>query len=107
MRVYAILLGALLALGACSASAEEEVETAIREGLSERGTVLQVDMTPQENGNMTGFAILRNHAGTEVRMDCTVEREGDSNLMKEGFSWRCLPAEANARAGRAPEGGGH
>ena len=106
MKATAISLGALLILTACGASDEDDIEAAIRENLSQRGTVLNVEITPQADGRMTGFAILRNHAGTEVRMNCTVEREGDSNMMKQGFTWRCQPAGANAQSGRTPGAGG-
>jgi hypothetical protein len=91
MKTTAIPLVTLLFLAACGASAEEEVETAIREGLSERGTVLQVEIARQGEDRMTGFALLRNRAGTDVRMDCTAEREGEKSLMGESFSWRCQP----------------
>ena len=91
MKPTAIPLGALLLLTACGASAEEEVETAIREGLSERGTVLRVEVARESDDRMTGFAILRNRAGTDVRMNCTAER-GEKSMMGESFSWRCQPA---------------
>jgi hypothetical protein len=87
-----IPLFTLLVLAGCGASDEEEAETAIREGLSQRGTVLQVELTPQGEDRMTGFAILRNHAGTQVRMNCTVEPQGEGSMMRQGFSWRCQPA---------------
>ena len=99
MKTHAITLIALLALAGCGTSDEADVETAIREGLAQRGTVLNVEVVRQDADHMTGFAILRNHAGNEVRMNCTVEREGDSNMMKQGFTWRCLPGAANAQAG--------
>ena len=105
MKTEAILLITLLGLTACSASDEDEVKTAIREGLAQRGTVLQVEIVRRDEDHMTGFAILRNHAGDEVRMNCTVERESVSTMMNEGFSWRCLPAGANARTGRASGAG--
>ena len=92
MRVPTIPFAALLLLPACGASDEEQVETAIRQGLAERGTVLDVQVTREGDDPMTGVAILRNHAGTQVRMNCTVEREGEKSVMKQGFSWRCEPA---------------
>lgn len=92
MKTKTMSLCAFLVVTACAASAEEEVETAIRERLAERGTVLEVDVTHEDDDRMTGFAVLRNRAGMEVRMSCTVEREGEKSLMNEGFSWRCQPA---------------
>ena len=92
MRPLTIPFAALLLLAACGASDEDQVETAIREGLAERGTVLEVQVTRNGDDRMTGFAILRNHAGTQVRMNCTVEREGEKSVMKQGFTWRCAPA---------------
>ena len=106
MKPTAIALAALLLSTACGASDEEAVEAAIRENLSQRGTVLNVEITPQPNGTMTGFAILRNHAGTEVRMDCTVQREGDSNMLKTGHTWRCQPAGPQAGGDRGSGGDG-
>lgn len=93
MKLAVIPLFALLVLNACGARDEDEIEKAIRDNLSERGTVIDVQVRPQADGNMTGFAVLRNHAGTDVRLDCTVEREGGGTLMKQGFTWRCQPAE--------------
>ena len=49
-------------------------------------------MTRQDAGHLTGYAILRNHAGNEVRMNCTSAREGEASMMKQGFNWRCQPA---------------
>ena len=102
MKTNMILLTALFALAACGTSDEQDVETAIREGLSQRGTVVSVEIVRQDEDHMTGLAILRNHAGNEVRMNCTVEREGGGSMMKQGFTWRCLPARANARTEPAP-----
>ena len=94
MRATVVPLTALLFLAACGASDEDDVEKAIREGLSRRGTVLQVELTRQDEDHMTGFAILRNHAGNQIRMNCTVERESDASMMRQGYDWRCLPAES-------------
>lgn len=88
MRGFAIGLGAL-ALTACNFSFSTDeigVENAIKENLSSRGEVLEVDMTRSDDDHMTGFARVRGQQGRESRLNCTAERQaaGATN-----FTWRC------------------
>ena len=84
MKRFAICLGAALALTACS-SEEAQLENAIRENLSARGNVTEVDLATQDDNHMTGHALV-NANGRDSRLTCTAERTQGSN-----FSWRCVP----------------
>ena len=65
-------LGLALALGACSAQSDEDMlENTIRDGLSGQGNVQKVELTKQANGNLTGFAIIREPNGRVGRLNCT------------------------------------
>lgn len=77
----------------------QEIEGQIRSELEQRATVLEVDMSRQDDNNMTGFARLQDAAGNEIRTNCTATRNlpGNGNL-----SWRCSPGEAPAGGEAAP-----
>lgn len=77
------------------------VENAIRQDLSQRGNVTQVEMTRQDDSNMTGFADLQDSSGNRYRSNCTAQRERETST---NFDWRCGPAEP-AGAGAPPADG--
>ena len=77
------------------------VENAIRESLSQQATVRQVDMSRQDDNNMTGFAVVQLADGSEVRSTCTARRENETSA---NFDWRCGPGEPTG--GGAPAAGG-
>jgi len=90
MKAHMIALGAALFIGGCTmASEEDQLENSIRENLSSRGEVKQVELTKSDNDNMTGFAVVRTTAGVEGRMNCTARR---TEAAGTNFSWRCVPA---------------
>ena len=86
MKRFAIPLGLALAITACTVSSEEDqLENAIRENLSSRGNVTEVELTKQGDDRMTGHAVLRTADG-EARMNCTAQRSTGTN-----FNWQCNP----------------
>ena len=88
MKPVAICLGALLALGGCKvASEEDQLENAIRENLSNQGTVQEVELTKTDENNMTGHVMIRENSGRTGRLNCTAQRTSGSS-----FNWRCSPA---------------
>jgi hypothetical protein len=92
----------------CSPAIDEQVltemENVIRQELAKQATVVSVDMTRQNDDNhMSGTAVVRDQAGTEVRANCTAERDS-TNI--GSFNWECQPAEGAAPAeGAQGEGG--
>lgn len=88
MLMRTIALGALLGLAGCTiASEEDQLENAIRDGLSNQGTVQEVNLTRQDENNIIGYAMLREASGRTGRLACTAQRSEGSN-----FNWRCSPA---------------
>jgi hypothetical protein len=88
MNRKAIVLAALLGVAGCNmASEEDQLENAIREGLSNQGTVQEVNLTRQDENNINGFAMVRETSGRSGRLNCTAQRTDGSN-----FNWRCSPA---------------
>ena len=85
MKALVLSLGLGLAVAGCSMSSEEDqVEGAIRNNLSAQGNVQQVELTRQDENNMTGFAVLRDRNGLEGRYSCTAQRQQGAD-----FNWRC------------------
>ena len=78
------------------------VENAIRESLSQQGDVRQVDMSRQDDSNMTGFAVVQLADGSEVRSACTARRENETSA---NFDWRCGPGEPTGGADAGGDGG--
>ncbi|MDQ4086801.1 MAG: hypothetical protein M3177_02115 [Pseudomonadota bacterium] len=88
MRGLAFLLGAALTIGGCTvASEEDQLENAIRENLANQGTVQEVQLTKQDENNMTGYVMIRENSGRSGRLNCTAQRSSGNN-----FNWRCSPA---------------
>ena len=88
MKRTALFLAIALAAGGCTGAGEEEqLENTIRENLSNQATVLEVDLTRQDENNLTGYAQIRETSGREGRLNCTATRSEGSN-----FNWRCSPA---------------
>lgn len=80
--------GALFILAGCQFSSEEDqLENAIRDGLANQGTVQEVELTRQDENNMTGYAMIRENSGRSGRLNCTAQRSDGTN-----FQWRCSPA---------------
>ena len=85
MKAFAIPLGLGLLVAGCNVSSEEDqIENVIRNNLSERGNVQQVEMTRQDENNMSGYATVRDASGVEGRYNCTAQRTQGTN-----FNWRC------------------
>lgn len=84
MKPVIISLGLGLAVVACNMpSNEDQVEASIRNNLSAQGNVQQVEMSQQDENNMSGFAIIRDRAGVEGRFACTAQKSGTD------FNWHC------------------
>jgi hypothetical protein len=80
----------------------QELEGQIRTNLSQQGQVMQVDLTRQDDNRMTGYSIVRNPAGNEVRMNCTATRD-TANI--GSFNWECVPGDQAQAAAPADQGG--
>ena len=89
MKKFVIVCALTLTAGGCNiASEEDQLENSIRNTLSSRGEVKQVEITKQSDDNFTGFAVVRSRDGREGRLNCTATRRGGSGT---NFDWRCLP----------------
>jgi hypothetical protein len=86
------LLTCTLLLAGCQFSVgsteEDRLENAMRETLSSRGAVQQVELTKENDNHMTGFAVIRDAAGHDNRLNCTADRD---NGQGTHFTWRCQP----------------
>lgn len=87
MKKIAILLGCALAVAACT-SPEDQLENQLRENLASQGTVKEVELNPQADGNMTGFAIVTVN-GVDSRLSCTAERDEAKGAGR--YNMRCMP----------------
>jgi hypothetical protein len=85
---FVLIAGAALAVAGCNMeSNENRLENAIRSSLAnQQTTVDQIEMTEGEDGNMTGYAMVREASGRSGRLNCTAHREGGQ------FNFRCSPA---------------
>jgi len=92
MKRIAIGLGCALAVAGCSmASDEDRLENAIRENLSARGEVKQVELTKGEGNNMAGFAVVRvAGSNADARLDCSATP--DTTKSDNSYNWRCVPS---------------
>jgi hypothetical protein len=87
-----LLTGAALALGGALAGCEMEsnenrLENAIRESLANQQTNVQsIEMTEGEDGNMSGYAMVREASGRSGRLNCTAFRQDDK------YNFNCSPA---------------
>ena len=87
-----LLTGAALALGGSLAGCEMEsnenrLENAIRADLGNRQTSVDtIEMTEGEDGNMTGYAMVREASGRSGRLNCSAFRQGDN------YNVTCSPA---------------
>lgn len=87
-----LLTGAALAMGGALAGCEMEsnenrLENAIRADLGNRQTSVDtIEMTEGEDGNMTGYAMVREASGRSGRLNCTAFRQGDN------YNFTCSPA---------------
>ncbi len=89
----------------CSPTIDEsvvtEMEGIIRTELARQATVLEVNMTRQDDNRMTGFARLQDGSGTEIRTNCTATRDAAGTA---NFNWRCQPGEGGEQVeASAPE----
>ena len=102
MRILAISLGGMLALAGCTPAVNDQMidqmEQEVSNGLAAQGTVKQVELTRENDDRMTGYAVIEPSAapGTDIRFDCTAERQGDSGTM---FDWQCTPPGAASDGG--------
>ena len=76
-----------------------EMEGNIRNELARQGEVVQVDLSRQDDNHMTGYAVVRDQMGNEIRTNCTATRDS-TNVGT--FNYQCSPGEQAAPAG---EGG--
>jgi hypothetical protein len=84
-----MLAGLALAIGGCTVESEaDQLEKIIAETLSSQGTVQKVELTPQEDGGMTGFVLIDEPDRGVGRLTCTVAPpDSESN-----YQWNCSPA---------------
>ena len=73
---------ALLALSACE-QPEELLENSIRTELSKQGEVREVDMTPDGEDRLNGFAVVKGPQG-DSRLNCKATRKNDTE-----YDWQC------------------
>jgi hypothetical protein len=85
MKAFPIAAGLLFALGACSGSAEEQIENSIRGSLANQTNVDQVEMNTTADGNMTGYALTHEADGRKGRLKCEAHPEGSE------FKYKCTP----------------
>jgi hypothetical protein len=71
-----------------SPQALENMKNQIRQSYAGEATVLQVEMSWQDDNHMTGFVMLRDRAGNEGRHLCTAARDAANPA---NFPWRCAP----------------
>jgi hypothetical protein len=85
---FVLLAGAALTFSGCNLESDENrLENAIRENLANQQTNVQsIEMTQGEDGNMTGFAMVREANGRSGRLNCTAFRQGDN------YNFNCSPA---------------
>jgi len=63
----------------------QEMETEVRQRMAQEGEVVEVDMQRGvDDDNMTGYVVLRDSAGTELRLPCRAVRDAEGL-----FGWRC------------------
>lgn len=87
MRLMA-LSALVLATAACNVdSAENQLENSIRVSLSNGSTVQEVNLTEQDDGNMTGYAVVEDGEGRSGRLGCTAHKTDDAG----NYNWRCEP----------------
>jgi len=85
MKIFIIPLALGLIASGCNISNEEDVlENSIRNNLSAQGNVQQVELSRQDENNLSGFAVVRDSSGVEGRYTCNAHRTEGSN-----FQWRC------------------
>lgn len=102
MKRVAVAVALVWLAAGCQFGGDEaminQVENAVREELSSRGTVKQVELTRENESRLTGFAMveLRDRPGSEVRFNCTADRQGDSGA---SYNWRCAEGQQQASAG--------
>ena len=88
MKAFMISLGLGLLVAGCQMESEEDqLENEIRNQLAGQGNVLNVELTRQDDNNMTGHADIRDNEGREGRLNCTARRTEGTR-----FSLNCLPA---------------
>jgi hypothetical protein len=92
MRAFVILAGTAALLAGCNKSGNEQagneqqlVENGIRGQLTSQGTVTQIGMTRQGDGNYAGTATVRTSDGAETHVSCT------ANKIDRGFATSCTP----------------
>lgn len=88
MHRISLAIGAALALAACSSDVEQ-VENSIREELANQGTVEEVAMNEQSDGNMTGYAVVNVKNGWKTRMACNAHPQ--KNPDGTDLAWKCTP----------------
>ena len=92
MKAFAITLGMALAVAGCTMQSEEDqLENEIRNQLAGQGNVLDVQLTRQDENNMTGFPDIRDNEGNQGRLNCSARRTEGTN-----FQLNCLPAITDA-----------
>ena len=84
MRAGMVVLGAAALLAGCNGGNEQGmVENYVRAQLAPGGNVTQVSMTRQGDGGYQGYATVRAADGHDIRVNCTLHRNGS------GFQGMC------------------
>ena len=88
MKAFAVTIGLALAVAGCTIQSEEDqLENEIRNQLAGQGNVLDVQLSRQDDNNMTGYADIRDNQGNQGRLNCTARRTEGTQ-----FQLNCLPA---------------
>ena len=75
----------------------QEMEGNIRTNLAQQGEVVSVDLSRQDDNHMTGFAVVRDQMGNEIRTNCTATRDS-ANVGT--FNYQCSPGEPAGQGGK-------
>ena len=67
----------------------QRMENNIRQELAQQAEVLQVELSRQDDNRMSGYALLRDQSGMEVRTNCTATRNASNAA---NFNWECQRA---------------
>jgi hypothetical protein len=90
MRLAALFVLTLAAAG-CQ-SPEDQLEETVRNLLSDRGNVQEVELAQGEDGNMTGHAMVAEANGQTSRFSCSATKAGETKAGEETrFNITCVP----------------
>jgi len=87
MRHAAVAMLALAVAGCSFETSADQLENSIRENLGNQAAVEDVNLIEQEDGNMAGYALVRDERGRSSRLNCAAHRSGDDSQ----YLWTCRP----------------